>query len=252
LKTLDEKDHWVAFKEHGDEGARERLIVEHMRVVKYIAGRMAIHVPSSIDINDLIHWGVLGLIDAVEKFDHRQEIKFSTYASIRIRGAIIDQIRSLDWAPRSLRTMARRVGTAREKLRHEMGREPSNSELAGVLGTTEDAVDDTMAQLQTAQILSLDDYIPSEDTAQTRKVSHVSDRTTRSPEDSFESQERIDMLVKGILTLPEQQQKVLHLYYYEELTLKEIGLVLEVSESRICQIHGAAMKALRKGLQEVT
>lgn len=249
MKTLDEKDLWVAFKEHGDALARERLIVDHMRVVKYIAGRMAIHVPSNIEMNDLIHWGVLGLIDAVEKFDHKQDIKFSTYASIRIRGAIIDQIRSLDWAPRSLRNMARRVGAAREKLRHEFGREPSAAELAADMGVTEDVVEETQAQLQTAQVLSLDDYIPNDESSQTRKVSNIEDRSIRTPQDNIEDQERLDRLIAAIMQVPEQQQKVLHLYYYEELTLKEIGLVLEVSESRVCQIHSAAMKSLRKVMQ---
>ncbi|HOE67294.1 MAG TPA: FliA/WhiG family RNA polymerase sigma factor [Candidatus Hydrogenedentes bacterium] len=245
----DEKELWGRWKEKGDDEAREALIVHHMQIVRYIAGRMAIHVPSSIDIDDLIGWGVLGLIDAVEKYDHTQDIKFSTYASIRVRGAILDQIRSLDWAPRSLRVMARKMASARERLRHEQGAEPSAAAIAQALETTEHHVEDAMAQLQTAQILSLDDYLPSEDASETRKIDITRDGRFPGPEEQAIEKERQDRIVKAILELPEQQQKVLNLYYYEQLTLKEIGLVLEVSESRVCQVHSSAMKALRKAMQ---
>jgi RNA polymerase sigma factor for flagellar operon FliA len=241
-----EKKLWERWKKYGDEDARQELIVRHMRVVRYIAGRMAIHVPSSVDIDDLIGWGALGLLDAVEKFDHTQDIKFTTYASIRVRGAIIDQIRSLDWAPRSLRVMARKVGAAKEKLRHEQGREPSLDDVASALGVDADQVEDVQMQLQTAQILSLDDYVPVEEGSETRKVDVTSDADMPTPESVASAHERQQVLVEAILELPEQMQKVLNLYYYEELTLKEIGAVLEVSESRVCQIHSAAMKRLRK------
>ncbi|MFM1921832.1 MAG: hypothetical protein RLZZ303_3466 [Candidatus Hydrogenedentota bacterium] len=250
MTEAEERAWWAAYKERGDAAARDRLIIHYMRTVKYIAGRMAIHVPSTVDMNDLIGWGTMGLLDATEKFDHRQQIKFSTYASIRIRGAIIDQIRSLDWAPRSLRTMAREVGAARDRLRQELGKEPNSAEIAQALGTTEEAVDDTITQLQTAHVLSLDDYLPSEDSEEVRKVNVVSNATAPDPGYLAEMQERKELLVQAIMSLPEQQQKVLTLYYYEELTLKEIGLVLDVSESRICQVHRAAMKQLQKALRE--
>jgi len=250
LTEDDEKAYWKRFKERGESDARDTLILHHMRIVKYIAGRMAIHVPKNVEMDDLVGWGCIGLMDAVEKYDHTQDIKFSTYASIRIRGAIIDQIRSLDWAPRSLRTMARKVGAAREKLRHAEGREPSAELIAAEVGTTPEHVEDTMAQLQTAQILSLDDYLPSEDSGETRKIDMVGSSASEHPAGAAELQERKESLVKAILDLPDQQQKVLNLYYYEELTLKEIGAVLNVSESRICQIHSAAMKKLRKAVSE--
>lgn len=250
MTDAEEKALWAAFKERSDADARDTLLVHYMRTVKYIAGRMAIHVPQSVELDDLIGWGVIGLMDAVEKFDHQQDIKFSTYASIRIRGAIIDQIRSLDWAPRSLRTMARQVGASREKLRHEYGSEPSIQAIAEDLGATEEQVEETMAQLQTAQILSLDDFLPSEDSSESRKVDVVTNTSAPSPSQMAELQEKKERLVKEILDLPDQQQKVLNLYYYEELTLKEIGMVLEVSESRICQIHSAAMKRLRAAVRE--
>ncbi len=251
MSDVNEKQLWARFKEHGDSEARDDLIMQHMRVVKYIAGRMAIHLPNSVEMDDLIGWGVMGLLDAVEKFDHKQDIKFSTYASIRVRGAIIDQIRTLDWAPRSLRTMARKVGAAKEKLRHEKGQEPSTHEIADEVGISVEQIEDTVAQVQTAQVLSLDDYLPSdEESGEGRKVDVTSNSAAPSPSHMAERSERQDMLVQAILQLPDQQQKVLNLYYYEELTLKEIGSVLEVTESRVCQVHSAAMKRLRKVMQD--
>lgn len=249
MNANDEKDLWVRWKERGDEAARESLILRHMRVVKYIAGRMAIHVPHTIDMGDLISWGVLGLLDAIEKFDHTQDIKFSTYAAIRVRGAILDQIRSLDWAPRSLRALARRIGSAREKLRHQLGREPHTEEIADALQMDPDQVEEAVSQLQTAQILALDDYLTSDDRQEGRRIDVTSDPSAASPGEFAEDQELQERLVQAILRLPEQQQKVLHLYYYEKLTLKEIGVVLDVTESRVCQIHGAATKTLRKVLR---
>ena len=250
MTEFDDKPLWRRFKEEGDAAARETLIIHYMRVVKFIAGRMAIHVPNNVEMGDLIGWGVLGLMDAVEKFDHTQDIKFSTYASIRIRGAVIDQIRSLDWAPRSLRNMARKVGAARDKLRHDLGREPATGELATELGTPPEKIEETMAQLQTAQILSLDDYLPSEDSSEVRKLDVTLNTSAPSPLQAAEMNERQERIVKAILELPDQQQKVLNLYYYEDLTLKEIGAVLEVSESRISQVHSAAMKRLRQVIRE--
>jgi RNA polymerase sigma factor for flagellar operon FliA len=246
----DEKRLWERWKKNGDESARQELIVRHMRVVRYIAGRMAIHVPASVDMDDLVGWGVLGLLDAIEKFDHTHDIKFATYASIRVRGAIIDQIRSLDWAPRSLRMMARKIGAAKEKLRHEQGREPTPEQVAETLGIEAEQVEDVQMQLQTAHVLSLDDYLPAEKGSETRKVDVTTDDDMPTPETVALAHERQELLVEAILALPEQMQKVLNLYYYEELTLKEIGAVLEVSESRVCQIHSAAMKKLRKTVRQ--
>ena len=244
--VADEKDLWVRFKEQGDESARDELVVMYVRVVKYVAGRIAIHVPSNVEMDDLVGWGVLGLLDAVEKFDPGQNIKFSTYATFRIRGAIIDEIRSLDWAPRSLRAMARRVGGAREKLRHEQGAEPTTDDIAEEMGTSLEQVESCIAQIQTAHVLALDDYVPGIDREEARKLDLIEDTGVKTPEAEARAREGQAHLVEAILGLAEQQQKVLNLYYYEELTLKEIGAVLEVSESRVCQIHGAALKELRK------
>lgn len=249
MTLANEQTLWTQFKDGGDDAAREALILEYMRVVKFVAGRMAIHVPSTVEMDDLIGWGVLGLMDAVEKFDPAQDVKFSTYATIRIRGAILDQIRSLDWAPRSLRNLARRVGAARETLRQQLGRDPDAATIASELGVAAAQVEDCLAQLQTAQILSLDDYLPGDDGEAGRKVDVV-EGGLPSPEAAARASEKNERLVQAILNLPDQQQKVLNLYYYEELTLKEIGLVLEVTESRVCQIHSAALKRLRQAVQD--
>lgn len=245
MSSNDEQQLWIRFKEQGDHAARDELIVGHMRVVKFVAGRMAIHVPSNIEMDDLIGWGVLGLMDAVEKFDYTQNVKFSTYSTIRVRGAIIDEIRSLDWAPRSLRSMARKIGVARERLRNEISREPGPDEIAEEVGTTPEEVEETIAKVHTAHVLSLDDYLTDEEGAEGRRLDVSVDASAKSPITEAEAQERQEHLAEAILNLPDQQQKVLNLYYYEELTLKEIGAVLEVSESRVCQIHGAALKKLR-------
>ena len=254
MNPAEEKELWRRFREEGDQRAREALIMHHMRVVRYVAGRMAIHVPSSVEMDDLVGWGIMGLLDAIEKYDPSQPVKFSTYATIRIRGAIIDQIRTLDWAPRSLRNLARRIAACRDRLRHAKGSEPSIREVAQELGMSEEQVEETLAQLQTAQVLSLDDYIMDEEdgSRSTRKVEVLSDSAAPDPLKAAQRRERQEKLVEAILKLPEQQQIVLNLYYYEELTLKEIGMVMNVTESRVCQIHSAAMKALRKVVQDTT
>jgi len=247
--VANENDLWTRYKDRGDESARDDLILNYMGGVRFVAGRMAIHVPANVELDDLISWGVLGLLDAVEKFDPDKGLKFSTYATIRIRGAIIDEIRSLDWAPRSLRTMARKIGSARERLRHETGGEPSVEAIAEAMDVEPEKVSDTLVQLQTAQVLSLDDYLPGSEREESRNLNVIEDTGVRSPGSEAEAQERQEKLVEAILGLPEQQQKVLNLYYYEELTLKEIGAVLEVSESRVCQVHSAAIKKLREAVR---
>lgn len=200
---MDEKELWVRYKERGDESARDELVTNHLQVVKFVAGRMAIHIPSNIEMNDLIGWGALGLMDAVEKFDHTQDVKFSTYATIRIRGAIIDQFRTLDWAPRSVRAMARKVGAAREKLRQQKGGEPNSDEIGDELDSTAEEVEQCIAQVQTAQILSLDDYLPGHDGEDARKVDITADMSAKTPLSEAEATERRERIHMVILELPD-------------------------------------------------
>jgi RNA polymerase sigma factor for flagellar operon FliA len=246
----DEKTLWERYKREGDLAARDALVLHYMKTVRYIAGRMAIHVPSHVELDDLIGWGTLGLLDAIEKYDPAQDTKFATYASLRIRGAILDEIRSLDWAPRSVRQMARRLAAARERLRQEQGKDPSTAELAEALGVGEDQVENLLSDLMGVQILSLDDFLPHEDQDERQRAGSVANPRAPDPATLAVEREKVERLAQAILKLPETMQKVLHLYYYEELTLKEIGQVLNVSESRVCQIHSAAMKSLRAVLRE--
>ncbi len=246
MSNNDEKILWQRYKEENDESAREALIYKYMPIVRFIAGRIAIHVPPSIEMDDLVGWGIVGLLDAIERYDYKQDTRFNTYASIRIRGTILDHIRSLDWAPRSLRSMARRVGAITEKLRHEKGAEPTVNEIAEALGVSAEHIEETVANLQTVQILSLDHFAISEDDGVERTREINTNAFYPSPEEVAKQKELQELLADAILKLPEQQQKVLHLYYYEELTLKEIGEVLQVSESRVCQIHASAIKTLRE------
>ncbi|MFP4172006.1 MAG: FliA/WhiG family RNA polymerase sigma factor [Candidatus Hydrogenedentota bacterium] len=243
---MTEKDLWLQWKQDGELDARDALAVQYMHIVKYVAGRMAINTPPGIDYDDLVSWGVLGLLDALDKFDPGQQIRCSTYAGIRVRGAILDQIRALDWAPRSLRAIARKVNTAREKLRQANSREPSSAEIAAHLDLTQEQVERTLAQLYAAQMVSLDAYLPSTSDEEGQPRQTQVGATEIGPDAAAERSERQEHLADAIRKLPEQQQKVLNLYYYEELTLKEIGAVLNVSESRICQVHGAAVNNLRR------
>ncbi len=253
MSEVDEKLLWKKYREENDEKAREALINKYLPLVRYVAGRIAIHLPPNIEMDDLIGWGIVGLLDAIERYDYKQDTRFNTYAYIRIKGTILDQIRSLDWAPRSLRSIARRVGAVKEKLRHEKGADPTLDEIADNLGVSKDEVENVISNLQTVQVLSLDHIIVSEENEIVDRTQDINaDAYYPSPDQVLKEKELKELLVKAIMELPEHQQKLLHLYYYEELTLKEIGMVLNVSESRACQIHSMAIKTLREKMKQWT
>ncbi|GAB4346999.1 MAG: RNA polymerase sigma factor WhiG [Candidatus Abyssubacteria bacterium] len=238
---------WTEYKTGEIPEAKNEIIVHYLSLVRIIAGRMALTSPPHIEEDDLIGWGVLGLMDAVQKFDPQQKASFETYASSRIRGAIIDQIRSLDWAPRSLRQKARRMTQAVSDLKDRLGRLPTDAELAAEM----DMTDDELFQLQTdvhgAYILSLDSTTSTSTNDETEEtaMSHVADDRNLSPDESASRKEIEERLAKAIEKLPVNERRVITLYYYDELTLKEIGEALGLSESRICQIHRAVMKKLK-------
>lgn len=251
MSNTDEKNLWRKYREEGDEKARETLINKYLPLVRYIAGRIAIHLPPNIEMDDLIGWGIVGLLDAMERYDYKQDTRFNTYACIRIKGTILDQIRSLDWAPRSLRSMARRVNVVKEKIRYEKGGDPSLEEIANYLGVSKEEVESVISNLQTVQVLSLDHFIiPEAEEVVERTKDINANAYYPSPDEVLKEKELKELLVKAIMELPEQQQKLLHLYYYEELTLKEIGAVLNVSESRACQIHAMAIKTLKEKVKQ--
>ncbi|MCX8065774.1 MAG: FliA/WhiG family RNA polymerase sigma factor [Candidatus Hydrogenedentes bacterium] len=251
MSSVEEKNLWKRYREEGDEKAREALINKYLPLVKYIVGRVAIHLPPNIEMDDLIGWGIVGLLDAMERYDYKQDTRFNTYACIRIKGTILDQVRLLDWAPRSLRSMARRVNVVKEKLRYEKGGDPTLDEIAKYLGVTKEEVEDVISNLQTVQVLSLDHFIIPEAEEMVERTKDINANAYYpSPDEILKEKELKELLVKAILELPEQQQKLLHLYYYEELTLKEIGAVLNVSESRACQIHAMAIRTLKEKVKQ--
>lgn len=241
---------WREFKERGNAEARSAIAIHYLGLVRIIAGKMAMTSPPHVDRDDLIGWGVLGLLDAVDKFDPARNIAFETYASTRIRGAIIDQIRSLDWAPRSLRRKARELEQASEALQKKLGRKPDDAELAKELGIDESGVFELKADIHGSHFLSLEAGISGDPQGGDISLGDVlSDDSAPSPDREVLRKEREESLAEAIAKLPENERKVITLYYYDELTLREIGQILELTESRICQIHRAVIGKLRNYLE---
>ena len=245
---------WVAYKGDGSPEARDRLILHFSPLVKYVAGRVAVGLPANIEQADLISYGIFGLIDAIDKYDQSRNIKFETYAISRIRGAIIDELRAIDWVPRSVRFKAREVEKAYSSLENKLKRPPSDKEIAGEMGISVDELHHIYTQLSTVSLVALDELM-AVDGAGGDKLSLVDtleDTKTVSPMDAFESVEMKDILTEAVNKLPEREKVVVTLYYYEGLTLAEIGQVLGVTESRICQMHTKAVLALRGKISEAT
>jgi RNA polymerase sigma factor for flagellar operon FliA len=241
---------WKNYKEKGNTEAKDAITVHYLDLVRLVAGRMAMNSPPQVDKDDLIGWGVLGLMDAVEKFDPDQKASFETYASTRIRGSIIDQIRSLDWAPRSLRRKARELNQASARLKDRLGRKPSDTELAGELGIGESDLFELTTEIHGAYILSLEAKLSDNpETGETSLGDIMSDTISPSPEETVLRKEREEHLAKAIEKLSENERHVITLYYFDELTLKEIGEVLGLTESRICQIHRSVIKKMKQHLQ---
>ncbi len=237
---------WQQYKSHNDFDSREAIILEYIPLVQYIAGRISIHLPDSVEYQDLISYGVFGLMDAIDKFDLDRDIKFETYASLRIRGSIMDGLRSTDWIPRSVRAKAKQIDQAIVELEHQLGRTPTDSEVAVSLDMSLEKYHQSLDQVRSISLLSLDDNIIS-DSDSIRRVETLDDPSVIIDEDII-IDETLEELAIAVDQLEERQRLVVSLYYYEGLTLKEIGHVLSVSESRISQIHSQAIKTLRNKL----
>lgn len=241
---------WKEYKEEGNAEAKDTLIVHYLGIVRHVAGRVALNCPSFVDEDDLIGCGVLGLLDAAEKFDPAQKTAFEAYASTRIRGAILDHIRSLDWAPRSLRRKARRLQAVHAELKDELEREPTEAEVANRLDLSADELFQLKTDIYGAYIVSLDGSLAGEEGEETTTLAEVTDGGSfPSPADTAARNEAEQQLADAIKRLPEQERRVVTLYYYEELTLKEIGQLMNLSESRICQIHRTVLHKLQRYLQ---
>ncbi len=223
---------------------REDLIKEFLSVIKYMAMRLAMRVSSGLNVEDLMSAGMVGLLDALTKFDPSREIKFRTYAEFRIRGAMLDEIRAMDWVPRSLRERIGKINHAANEWTKRKGRPPTEAELAEALGMETKEVDETLLQAKGAVVLSLDD-LGSNDEDSHPILDALADRDQPNPLESLVSEDARRALVEAIERLPERQRLVLTLYYFEELTMKEIGVILHVTESRICQLHAQSMIKLK-------
>jgi RNA polymerase sigma factor for flagellar operon FliA len=253
VKEVELRDLWRRYKGEGDASARERLVVAYSPLVKFVAGRLGAGLPSHVDDADLISYGLMGLIGAIERFDLERGIKFETFAMTRIRGAIIDELRSLDWVPRSVRSRAREIEAAQAKLEHELQRAPSEVELAAKLGLTEDELQTSLLEIANSSVYALDELWTISDSSgdSVSLLDTISDPRADDPQESLASSEVKDRLTEGIAGLPEREQLVIALYYYESLTLREIGEVLGVTESRVSQLHTKAVMRLKSALQEV-
>jgi RNA polymerase sigma factor for flagellar operon FliA len=245
---------WRTFKATRDEGARERLILHYAPLVKYVAGRVSVGLPATIEQADLVSYGIFGLIDAIEKFDPDRGIKFETYAINRIRGAIIDELRAIDWIPRSVRFKAREVERALGALEGRLLRPPSDAELAEELGISLDDLQETLSQINLVSVVALDELLSSggDRGEGVSLVDTLADTKAADPELTFESEETRHILAEAINRLPERERLVITLYYYEGLTLAQIGAVLGVTESRVCQMHTKAVLQLRNRIAEAS
>ena len=242
---------WAQYKEHATREVRDQLIVHYSPLVKFVAGRVAAGLPQNIEQSDLVSYGIFGLIDAIDKFDPGRGYKFETYAISRIKGAIIDELRSIDWVPRSVRAKARAIERAYSKLENELRRSPEDKEVAAELGVTEDELATTLGQISFVGVVALDELLSAgSERGSGATVGDTIAGGGHDPVEVFESEEMRQVLADAINRMPDRERLVLTLYYYEGLTLAEIGNVLGVTESRVCQIHTKAIFQLRSRLSE--
>lgn len=251
VKAIELQDLWRRYKASGDQRARERLVVAYSPLVKYVAGRMSSGLPAHVEESDLISYGLSGLISAIERFDLTREIKFETYAITRIRGAIIDELRTLDWVPRSVRARAREIERANVKLEAKLQRAPSDEEMASELSMSVGDFQEALLQISNSTIVALDELWSTSDASgdQVSLLDTLPDRGAPDPQTLVHQSEVRDRIADAIAALPEREKLVVALYYYENLTLREIGEVLGVTESRVSQLHTKAVLRLRSKLQ---
>ena len=241
---------WLRLKEAGDEMARESLILHYSPLVKFVAGRVGVGLPRNVEQSDLVSYGMFGLIDAIDKFEPARGIKFETYAVNRIKGAILDELRALDWVPRSVRARAREIQRSLSELEHQLHRSVTDEELADHMGISVTTLQDQLGEISTLGFVALDELVEPGERGSAAIGDMVADPRAVDPGGSFEQQENRYVLIDAINRLAERERLVVTLYYYEGLTLAEIGAVLGVTESRICQIHTKAVLSLRNRLME--
>lgn len=244
---MDEKDLWIEYKQSKNEKIREYFVKKYAPLVKHIAGKIGYKIKGSVEFDDLIGYGSLGLLDAIEKYDPTKNIKFNTYAMTRIQGAIYDELRNMDWIPRTIRTKTKRIEEAMAKIELEKGSPATDAEIASELGISVEELQDMYVEVNPTTIVSLSEiyYQNMKDGENIEVISTIEAPVHKNPDTVMEKEEVTRILAKAIKELPDKEKKVLILYYYEELTLKEIGEVLEITESRVSQLHTKAVMRLR-------
>jgi len=250
VADTDIRSLWLEFRRTGDKALRDRLILTYAPLVKYVAGRLGSGLPAHVDEGDLVSYGLLGLIGAIERYEPDRDIKFETFAIARIRGAIIDELRALDWVPRSVRARAREIERAIGALEAKLGRAPSDEEIAGKIGISQDELNQSLTDISRSSIAALDELWTggSGDGDQISLLDTIEDPTGTRPAEALDETETREALADAIARLPEREKLVVTLYYYEELTLREIGEVLGVTESRVSQLHTKAILRLKARL----
>ena len=242
---------WKRFKRTKDQGLREEIIKKYLYLVKYVAGRVAIGLPPNVEFNDLVSYGILGLFDAITKYDVSQGNKFETYAVSRIRGSIMDELRKLDWAPRLLRKKAREIDKKCKELEEKYGRLATDDELAAALKMSQGELNSIYSDLNSTTFLSLDEVWQNDDgNKPISRLQTIEDSLVTNQFNYVHQNEVKELLAESIDQLPEKDKLVIVLYYYENLTLREIGEILDVSESRVCQIHTKVVTRLRSHLMK--
>jgi RNA polymerase sigma factor FliA len=246
----DTQQLWLQYTKKKDKAIRDRLILTYAPLVKYVAGRVGSGLPAHVDEEDLVSYGLLGLMGAIDRFDPSRDIKFETFAIARIKGAIIDELRSLDWVPRSVRSRARDIERAMAELERVLHRAPTDAEVAEKLGMTEEELDDTLTDISRSSIAALDELwtISGSSGDQVSLIDTIEDTSGPDPQGALAQTELREALGDAIARLPEREKLVVTLYYYEELTLREIGDVLGVTESRVSQLHTKAILRLKARL----
>jgi RNA polymerase sigma factor for flagellar operon FliA len=246
----DSKSLWLEYRRTADKALRDRLILTYAPLVKYVAGRLGSGLPAHVEEADLVSYGLLGLMSAIDRYDPERDIKFETYAIARIRGSIIDELRTLDWVPRSVRSRARNIERAIRELEAKLSRAPTDEEIATRLGITTDELDESLIDISRSSIAALDElWSTAGEGDQVSLLDMLEDPESIRPEEALDETEVREALADAISRLPEREKLVVTLYYYEELTLREIGEVLGVTESRVSQLHTKAVLRLRSRLQ---
>ena len=243
MKTVDKEKLWEEYHKNQTAELREKIIIEYAPLVKVVAGRLSMYLGYNVEYEDLVSYGVFGLIDAIDKVDLGTDVKFETYASLRIRGSILDQIRKMDWIPRTVRQKQKKIDEAIRQIETRTGQNATDEEIAKELGIAEAELNDWQTQLKVTNVVSLNEFLEQggEPVMDARNNSHFI-----QPEEAIQEEELKKVLVESMELLTEKEKKVILLYYYENLTLKEISNILEVSESRVSQLHTKALHKMRK------